>query len=287
MEVEAGSDGYLAATLAEAGEDVPVGEAMAIISAEKPDAPVARSARKAPKTQEAAAPAAEAGETDAATPAPSERPRAAPAPAAGGRILASPKARRLALEEGLDLARLAEAGHPQPFHVADLEALRALPETSPAATAQAAAVARRLTAETDADGLPAFAAWAADAHGLTDAGALLAGLAGASLGGDAPVAIAVERFGTSRTYAVPPGRRLSEVTGTDEAPGLVVRDLRGTRLATVELGAEAVPVLTLASRGAGLSVTLECAPAHLDAAGAIRLLTDFAGRMREPLRHLL
>jgi hypothetical protein len=62
---------------------------------------------------------------------------AAPAPktpgANGGRILASPKARRLALEQGLDLNRLAEAGHPQPFHVADLEVLRKMPAPHPPA----------------------------------------------------------------------------------------------------------------------------------------------------------
>ena len=55
-------------------------------------------------------------------------------PAAGaapGRILASPKARRLALEQGLDLARLAEAGYPQPYHVSDLETLRSLPCREP------------------------------------------------------------------------------------------------------------------------------------------------------------
>ena len=53
------------------------------------------------------------------------------------------------------------------------------------------------------------------------------------------------------------------------------------------MGAEDTPVLTLTGAGEGLGITLECAASALDAAGAIRLLTDFAGRMREPLRHLL
>ncbi|WP_412509482.1 biotin/lipoyl-containing protein, partial [Roseovarius sp. SYSU LYC5161] len=43
MEVEAGRDGYLAATLAQAGEEVPVGGPVAIISDAAPASPVARS----------------------------------------------------------------------------------------------------------------------------------------------------------------------------------------------------------------------------------------------------
>ena len=45
MEVTAGFDGFVAALLAQAGEDVPVGHNVAIISLAKPDAPVQRSNR--------------------------------------------------------------------------------------------------------------------------------------------------------------------------------------------------------------------------------------------------
>ncbi len=287
MEVEAGRDGFLAATLAEAGEEVPVGGPMAIISAEKPAHPVARSARaaaKAPAPASAPAPAP----AEPKTPAPKSGDGPARTPAAprgpGERILASPKARRMALEQGLDLGRLAEAGHPQPFHVRDLDTLRALPE-APAAQPAAGPAARRLVAETEGDGFAGFAAWAAEAHGLNDADALLAGLAAASLGAPAPVA--VERHGTARTFALPATRALSGVTETDAAPGLVVRDLRQSRLRGVEMGAEATPVLTLTATATGLSITLECGAGQLDAAAALHLITEFAGRMEQPLRHLL
>ncbi len=284
MEVEAGRDGYLAATLAEAGEEVPVGEPVAILSAEAPANPVARSVARtaaAAPSSPPARPEANAAQRPETRPEPA---RPAPQQASGGRILASPKARRLALEQGLDLARLVEAGHPQPFHVRDLDRLRAMPATSPVAEG-AAATARMLTAEIDADGFAAFADWAAEAHGLADADALLAGLAGASL--SPPCTIAVERFGQARHFAVPAGRVLSAVSETEDAPDLILRDLRGTAIRSLAMGAEASPVLTLMTGGAGLSVTLECSPSQLDAQSAITFLTDFAGRVEQPLRHLL
>jgi len=285
MEVSAGADGYLAATLAEAGEEVPVGDPVAIISAEKPSNTVARSVKSAPVA--APAPVETPAETPAKPPAPSAaaapKPPAAAPQSTGGRILASPKARRLALEQGLDLNRLAKAGQPQPFHVRDLETLRAMP----ADTAQTAAhsAARRLTAEIGADGFAAFAAWAAEAHGLTDADALLAGLAGASLA--TPCTVAVERFGQSRSFAVPAGRSLSRVTLSEDAPDLIVRDLRGTPVSAVEIGAEDTPALTVMPGRVGLTLTLECGPAQMQPQAAITLLSAFAGRMEQPLRHLL
>jgi pyruvate dehydrogenase E2 component (dihydrolipoamide acetyltransferase)/2-oxoglutarate dehydrogenase E2 component (dihydrolipoamide succinyltransferase) len=288
MEVEAGRKGFLAATLAEAGEEVPVGDPVAIISEAKPDAPVARSVKDGGAATAPAPTAPDATERNAdAIPEPRKAvpaPKAAAPSASGDRILASPKARRLALEQGLVLDRLVEAGHQQPFHVADLEVLRGMPASAPSASTSEPP--RRLTAACAADGLSDFVPWAAEAHGLkTDA--VLAGLAGASLGSDGAVAVAVERFGATHSFAVPSGRSLSAVSATDEAPALVVRDLRGTPLSSVAMGAEVVPVLTITDDGAGPSITLECAAGALDANAAIRLLTDFAGRMEQPLRHLL
>lgn len=284
MEVEAGRDGFLAATLAEAGEDVPVGNPVAIISDTAPATPVARA-------QSAATPApAKPAPDTPREPAPkSDKPASAPKPAApaprasGDRILASPKARRLALEQGLDLARLADAGYPQPYHAADIDTLRGLPDPA-TATHGAVAASRRLTAETTQDGLPDFFAWAAEAHGLTDTDALLAGLAAASLATKGPVA--VERFGPSKTYAIA-SRSLAQVTETGDTPVLLLRDLRASRLSAVDMGAEDTPVLTLMAAGKGVSITLECAPAQMDAATAIQLITDFAGRVEDPIRHLL
>ncbi|WP_372892210.1 biotin/lipoyl-containing protein [Rhodosalinus sp.] len=305
MEVEAGRAGWLAATLARAGEEVPVGEAVAILSEAEPAVPVARSVRDGAAPTAAATTKAPAAEATAKAPATAHSPQTAqPAPATesaapvapharGGRILASPKARRLAAEEGLDLARLAEAGHPQPYHVADLAVLRAMP-TAPAAAGAPALPPRRLTASVATDGLAAFAAWAAAAEGLSS-DAVLAGLVGASLGADDAVTVAVARMGAARGFTVPPGRALSAVAAADSdaPPALVVRDLRGTPLVAVAMGAEPAPVLTImeagmgAGAGGGLSITLECGAEALDADAAIGLLAAVAGRLDDPLRHLL
>lgn len=281
MEVPAGASGYLAATLAQAGDAVPVGQAVAVIASSKPDAPVARGMAAAPVTK--AAPKADVA-PDPKPAAPAKPAQAASAPA-GGRILASPKLRRVALEKGLDLTRLVQAGHPQPYHMRDLEVLEALPTHAPTPQSGLAVQAIRLEAECAQNGFAPFATWAADEHGLQDADALLAGLVGASLGRAATVAVA--RFGASRKYDVPAGRSLSAVTDSDAAPDLRIRDLRMSALSTVSLGAEDVPVLTLLTQGEGLALVLECDPAQLTPDAAIALLSEFAGRMHDPLRHLL
>ncbi|ATX64856.1 biotin/lipoyl-containing protein [Roseinatronobacter bogoriensis] len=287
MEVPAGVGGYLAATLAQAGDTVPVGHAVAVISASKPDAPVARGLVAAGPMPDAAPPSeATKEDTSIANPTPPAQAATAPAPQpTGGRILASPKLRRVALEKGLDLARLVQAGHPQPYHMRDLEVLKNLPTQASAPQAAMSVQTIRLEAECAQDGFAPFAIWAAGARGLSDADALLAGLAGASLGRAATVAI--DRFGASRAYNVPAGRNLSAVAPSDAAPDLRVRDLRMSALSALSLGAEAIPVLTLLPKGAGLALVMECAPDQLAPDQAIALLSEFAGRMRDPLRHLL
>ena len=282
VEVNAGVDGFIAALLAEAGEEVPVGQTIAIISATAPANPITRSAASAAAPVAAApaekpAPKAEGPKK----PAPKKAaPASTQAPAVGGPILASPKARRLAREQGLDLSRLVQAGHPQPYHVKDLDVLKALPTEQNPASVQSA---NRLTAELANDGFAEFALWAANHAGLTDTSALLAGLCAASLGRE--TVVAVETFGQSKTYRGT--AQLSATTPSDDVPTLRLRDLRFTPISTVQVGAEDVPTLSLIRRGSGLAITLEYAGTHLEAPDAITLLSNFAGRMGQPLRHLL
>lgn len=294
VEVQAGHDGFVAALLAEQGEEAPVGDVIAIISREKPEAPVSRSLKarkvtvKAPpepaKEKSKETPKARGKEP---APAPAGKSRSArPAPSADGPILASPKARRLALERGLDLSLLVEHGHPQPYHVKDLEVLETLP-TAPASGVSTAAASHYLSAQVSTDGFEAFAAWAARETGLNDAGALLAGFAGASLGRKS-VNVALEAFGTVRLYNVH-GRRLGNLaeTGDETLPDVRLRDLRFGRLTSVRTGPEDIPVISVLAADSGLKLTLECGADQMDAATAINLLSDFAGRMEQPLRHLL
>lgn len=294
MEVPAGVSGFVAALLAEAGQEVPVGETIALISAEKPANPVARPRGNGPAPapaapQPTAPPAAKAAEP--AAPAPT-RPkpatqRAIPAP--GGRILASPKARRLAAEQGLDLARLVAAGVPQPYHVADLETLRALRAPAEQAAPATAAASLHLTAAVAAKGLDTFLDWiAAEAGARADPGAVLAGLAAGALrpNADGALTVAVESFGQRRVYADPDRAGLGRAPQGEGAPALILRDLRGSALTGLRLGPEEAPVLTLTGRDP-LTLTLEAAAGALTPAAALDLMTGFAGRLEEPLRHLL
>ena len=279
VEVNAGADGYLAAVLAAEGEEVPVGQTIAIISAEAPANPVTRKASAAPAP---AKPAAEA-KPDTKVAATPKRAEAKPAQvqSTDGRILASPKVRRLARAQGLDLSRLVEAGYPQPFHVKDLETLKSLPAT-PAPTTGAPQAASRITANIPTEGFTAFAAWAAENGKLTDTAALLAGLCAAGMGTDAIVA--VETFGQTKTYAA--STQLQATKASDVAPQIRLRDLRFTAISTVQVGGEDIPTLTLCRAGDGLTITLEYGAGQLDANAAITLLSNFAGRMEQPLRHL-
>ena len=286
VEVPAGVSGYLAAQLAEAGEDVPTGQVIAIISAEAPAQTVTRSAKGAAPAAKAPEPQAAPKETKAKPAAKLESPKARQTSDPTGRILASPKARRLALEQGLDLYRLVAAGVSQPFHASDIETLAAMPDEVAAPAGAAAAASLHLTADIPAEGFTAFMAWATETAGMTDGAAVMAGLAGRCLD-KASAVVAVEAFGQRRLFDVP-GPYLSAVTPVDDAtPNLILRDLRATRISGLHLGGEDAPVLSLTTSGTGLTLTLEAAQGQITPAATLSLLGDFAGRMEQPLRHLL
>lgn len=288
VEVNAGRDGFVAALLAEAGEEVPVGQAIAVISAQKPDKAVSRKAagartsaagETAPERQEKTEPA------NTPAPSPEKRVAAKTAPGVAGRVLASPKARRLAQEQGLDLQRLADAGHPQPFHVKDLETLKTLHVE----TAAASATAQRfeLRAEVSGTGFADFVAWAKDNGGQADQAALLAGFAAASFG-NFPAKVRVENMWQSQAYSAA-SLWLGQVkpADDDQEVDLLVRDLRASRISALQLDAGKCPVISILRQGEDLALVLEWTGDRLTAPQAIDLLSNFAGRMEQPLRHLL
>jgi pyruvate dehydrogenase E2 component (dihydrolipoamide acetyltransferase) len=119
VEVEAPADGTLAAVRAAEGEEVPVGQRVAVILAPNEEAP-------------------EQGEEPTAVPAAALEPPVrvavsdggrdgAPAEVPARRPLASPKARRLATERGVDLAALAGSGPHGAVVAADVEAAGVAP----------------------------------------------------------------------------------------------------------------------------------------------------------------
>lgn len=280
MEVEAGHDGYVAALLAQAGQAAPVGDAIAIISIDPPDTTqhIKRDARPLPPAAKC-----QTGASDVVAPT-TQPARKRDVFTAPGRIMASPKARRLALEQGLDLNRLVTLGHAQPYRVADIEVLKSLP--AQVAIPQVSAT-RRLTSKLPVEGFSEFAAWAAKEAGLDDPRALMSAMAAACLEQD-QATVAFESFGQTHSYLVQSGA-LGTVAKSDDqvVPDLILRDLRLSRITSVEMGAQQVPVLSIMTAGPGLSLTLECTDDSLSATQAITLLSNFAGRLEHPLRHLL
>ncbi len=146
MEVEAVDEGVLARILvAEGTEGVPVNAPIAILLEEGEDASVLEDATSEPAavTAPAAAPAAPA---PVAAPVAATAP-AAPAASAGGRILASPLARRMAGQAGLDLAAVNGSGPRGRIVKADIEAAMAAGGApAPAAAPTAAPVAAPVSA---------------------------------------------------------------------------------------------------------------------------------------------
>ena len=109
VEIEAPADGTLAGVRVPEGTDVPVGEVIALVLAEGEVAPAAETEPRLVR------------EVEAIAAAPVTVP---PAPARRRGPLASPKARRLAKEHGVDLATLAGTGPNGAIVARDLEGAR-------------------------------------------------------------------------------------------------------------------------------------------------------------------
>jgi len=145
MEFEAVDEGVIAEIVVPEGTDnVKVGQVIAILAAEGEDASAAKAAPKAeaPKTE---APKVEAAPAPAPSPAPAVPATPAPAsvsPVSGDRVKASPLARRIAAEKGVDIASVTGSGPNGRIVRADVEGTKpgAAPATV-AAPAEAAAPA--------------------------------------------------------------------------------------------------------------------------------------------------
>lgn len=138
MEFEAVDEGVIGKILvAEGTDNVKVGTVIAVIAGEGEDLSSA-SAAPAPSPTPAPTPAASA---PAPTPTPAPAPAAQPAAAAGSRVKASPLARRIAADKGVDLAGVTGSGPNGRIVKADLEGAKpgAAPASAPAAAAAAPA----------------------------------------------------------------------------------------------------------------------------------------------------
>ena len=139
MEIEAVEEGVLGKILvAEGTEEVPVNQVIALLLEDGEDVSALEGALEGAAEAPAPAPAP-AAPAPAPAPAPQPAPEPPPAPAApapqaaaGGRVLASPLARRMAAEQGLDLSRVTGTGPRGRIVKRDIEG-------TPAGTAVAAA----------------------------------------------------------------------------------------------------------------------------------------------------
>lgn len=295
VEVPAGRAGFLAEVRFEAGAEVPIGEVVAVIS---DSAGSAATATTPAKDAAVAPPPAPAQPTEPApAPEPQAKPekagaRAAP-PAEPGRVLASPKARRLALERGMNLEALVRQGASQPIHAADLDRLAAAPFAAPAVSMLRGTVDR---AAFDAL-LARAAAEPTPPHTAAIWGAFASGAWRTARNGEATGAIiAVCRTLDGATAATALTLRdadrsgLSALAGeeADGAPDFAIFDLSATRLSEYRPADTTAPVLTVSADGHDrYAVALSFSEAALSLDIATAFLDGFARRIEDPLRHLL
>ena len=136
MEFEAVDEGVIAKILIAEGTDgVKVGTVIAVLAGEGEDA----SAVEAPKAEAPKAAEAPKEEPKAAAPAAAAPAPAAPAAVSGDRVKASPLARRIAAEKGVDLGGVSGSGPNGRIVKADVEGAK--PGATPAATPSAAPTA--------------------------------------------------------------------------------------------------------------------------------------------------
>ncbi|MEH6834290.1 MULTISPECIES: biotin/lipoyl-containing protein [Falsihalocynthiibacter] len=296
MDVEALADGYLGSVSAAEGDDVPVGQVIALIS-DSADAtsdvlPVASPAIPQTTGPVESQPTAPSLAKTAPPPAP------APLPINGtdAKIFASPKARRLAKEQGLDLERLVALGHPQPYHAADLETLRSLPVTRAPTAQQAAAMPNQITARVATKGTQDFLQWMLAEGNVTLApSAIWAAFAAAALrtalqaGDDELVISLLDLQAEGRCLTNPDRARLSFLSESDPdaAANLILRDLSASPISSLRLAGWGAPSLSIATEGDTYLICLDFTPYQLSDAQAIQLISEFADRLTDPLRHLL
>jgi pyruvate dehydrogenase E2 component (dihydrolipoamide acetyltransferase) len=145
QEVEADSSGVLLKILANEGEEIEVGKAIAVIgeagedvSAESDDSADTTEVTKEEPSEEGARAPDREDERERGREAGPEAPSEPEQRANGGRVKASPLARRIAKERGIDLSRLRGTGPEGRIVAEDVERAQVSPTVAPAAAAAAA-----------------------------------------------------------------------------------------------------------------------------------------------------
>lgn len=284
MEVEAQANGFLTRVSAADGEDVPVGQVIAVISATADNAVAAPVSKATTAATESTPEPAPAGPTATVAPAPSP---------SDGRILASPKARRLAAEEGLDLGQLVDAGVPMPYHVSDLTTLRSIPSKAVPGQPVTLAVTKQITARCKQQGARDFIGWMqTDAAITVLPTALFASFAAGAFRAATEAATVVVHVsdpeGDGTYLRNPDFTRLSvPPQETKEDATLVLHNLTDSFLTSLRLGDISLPTLSIGADGDSYLMTLDFGSGHLEDAQAIAFVSGLAQRLADPLHHLV
>ena len=284
VEVEALAEGYLSGIQAVEGDDVPVGNLIAMIV--DTDADVTTAQVASPSAASEVAPSVDASDWVEASQAerpqpepfaePPKRqsvppPQPAPAPivVSQAKVLASPKAKLLASERGIDLVALRAKGLSEPVHVKDLPLSQVGDHYALSAQVSQEAVDALLSRSEIMDRTMLFASFAAGAwrrfFEVEDVAVTLIGL-----DGEATICTNPDRGGE----------------GTLNATSLSLIDLCETRLSSYTTSTVGVTLCVAKEQNAFL-LTLSVSGAGLSMPQAVGLLNEIAARVEDPIRQLL
>ena len=285
MEVEASSAGFVAAILAPEGENVPVGATIAVL-ADNEDAlanyaPAPNQAEQnleAPQAKEneakpsapASASASVSASASASAPASASPPQ--PSPDKSDKVLASPLAKRLASERGIDLTQLRSKG--APIHAVDLKNASSASGASGGASASGGALSQ-LNARPDGTAMSALLNRAQDADRALVFASFVAGAWRAVFDEETPISI-IALDGSTRLY---------NGESAHQNP-LSLLDLCDTRLHAYAPAPQGL-TLAIARDGADYNLTLSFEEATISLHLAIKLLDEIAARVEDPIRQLV
>ncbi|MDD9810139.1 MAG: hypothetical protein OXU71_00260 [Gammaproteobacteria bacterium] len=294
QEIEASQAGYLSRVQYQVGAEVPVGEVVAVLTDKPEDETQSASTIRAKgigKTPQQAPPA----ESEARTPARQSPPNTNSAMEPEGKLLASPKAKRLAAEAGLDLNKLASARGMQPLHAADIAELRAL-ESAPLPGGVAVAVKSTICARVEADALLEFRRVLERNSGNLDRASILAVFAASALRfcidideKMSPLVVAVSAGSGKTFYSDPDLRGFSNLAPVEltEPPTLLVRDTRDSGIISIKLADDAPLAITVSDRPNAVEIEFSFDEPVLPGVDAIRVVSELVARITEPMRLLL
>ena len=293
MEVPAGKAGFVANLFVGAGQEVPVGSVIATLSNVKPSG-IAAPRQPLPK------PIIVPAETPISVAMTSGlKPRfiqpgsqTTDVVAGSGKILASPKARRLALENDLDLSLLAKAGYAQPYHVADLERFDDLPQLN--TEKSVLGNNKRINAAIPVIGVESFLAKLKEQADIEIYDYLVwASFASAAWRNQnqthAAVIVEVAELLTPiGIYENLDTQRLSCAVqcNTQNPPNFIIRTLSKSLITALHLD-HSYPSITVQKTATDYLISFEFSANAMSDFAAVAFISDFAARLEDPLRQLL